>query len=253
MISMLLAGSLVAQELPEDGKLLWLKADAGVETDSEGRVVSWKDQSGQGIDAAQPVEVHRPTLDSAGLNGLPALQFRGESGLWLATSSIQLPSKYTIVSVIDIQKIQHSVLLSQPSQSGEGGVNALSLAIGSAPDRNLNGVVVRTARGNASSNWGATNLQWLGRGPAIVTLVFDGADGNQSVLCYLNGEVAGMSGGAFGPSYDQPLIIGGLATGWPSLGGDVSEILIYDGVLNHSDRKSAETALATKYGISMAQ
>lgn len=58
------AGAAEAGPLPEAGRVLWLRADQGVEL-SEGRVVRWRDQSGAGHDAEVPAEFVGPTCDTA--------------------------------------------------------------------------------------------------------------------------------------------------------------------------------------------
>lgn len=243
--------SLPAQKFPDDPLILWLKADAGVECDAEGRIQAWKDQSGNQRDAIQNDESHRPMYDSNGQNGLPTAQFQKESGLFLETPAVVLPRTYSVFLVLDIKKIQFSVALSQVGLTGDD-VNAAGLVVGSAPDRTTNGVAARTSEGDANSAWETTELQWLGIGPSIVTLLMEGDQKFPSVQYFLNGEPAGASGGSFGTSFDQPLIIGGVAAGWPSLGGDISEVVIFEGVLDQENRKKVEAALSEKYGISVA-
>ena len=46
--------------LPAGGMRLWLRADAGVETDESGAVLLWKDQSPEHNDLAQKVPANRP-------------------------------------------------------------------------------------------------------------------------------------------------------------------------------------------------
>ena len=57
---------------------LWLKADAGVVTNSAGLVSQWQDQSGNSNHASQSSANEQPTLVSAsGLGGRPAVRFNG--------------------------------------------------------------------------------------------------------------------------------------------------------------------------------
>lgn len=63
------------------GLVLWLKSDSGVVTNSEGRVSSWADQSGQGNDVSQNDEKLKPVILEDALNSLPVMRFRGDNKL----------------------------------------------------------------------------------------------------------------------------------------------------------------------------
>jgi hypothetical protein len=57
---------------------LWLRADAGVVADAEGRVSRWKDQSGHTNNASQENPDNQPLLvHPPGLGGKPAIRFNG--------------------------------------------------------------------------------------------------------------------------------------------------------------------------------
>jgi hypothetical protein len=79
--SVAVAGSNAAPTLPTvtSGTLqLWLKADAGVVTNSSGKVSQWQDQSGNANHASQANANEQPLLVSAtGLGGKPAVRFNG--------------------------------------------------------------------------------------------------------------------------------------------------------------------------------
>ena len=70
-----------ADPLPRDlkGCVLWVKADAGVATDSKGRVTQWLDQSGQGHHIDK-VSGNAPVL-ATGLNSKPVVRFDGQGSL----------------------------------------------------------------------------------------------------------------------------------------------------------------------------
>ncbi|HEY4415516.1 MAG TPA: LamG-like jellyroll fold domain-containing protein [Verrucomicrobiae bacterium] len=61
--------------------IVWLKADAGVDTDGSGNVTQWNDQSSYGHNALDNLAVNQysapPTLAAGAVNGLPALSFNG--------------------------------------------------------------------------------------------------------------------------------------------------------------------------------
>ena len=68
----------LAQSPPTTGLQLWLKADAGVTTNSSGLVTTWADQSGLGNDAIQTNAAVAPSLVMNSLNGKPTLRFPGD-------------------------------------------------------------------------------------------------------------------------------------------------------------------------------
>ena len=70
-----------ADSLPRDikGCVLWVKADAGVAADSNGRVTKWLDQSGQGHDIDK-VSGDAPVL-ATGLNNQTVVRFDGQGSL----------------------------------------------------------------------------------------------------------------------------------------------------------------------------
>ena len=60
------------------GLRMWLRGDAGVVADSSGRVSVWRDQSGNGADAQQPVSSRQPVRVPLVVNGMPGLAFDGQ-------------------------------------------------------------------------------------------------------------------------------------------------------------------------------
>ena len=74
----LATGGTQAQTLPvTSGLQLWLKADAGVTTNSSGLVSAWADQSPLGNTATQSDTTKSPTLVPNALNGRAVLSFPG--------------------------------------------------------------------------------------------------------------------------------------------------------------------------------
>lgn len=60
-----------------DDLQLWLRADAAVAYDSQGRVTRWADQSGRGSNSFQIDDARKPRFIREGLNGKPVLRFDG--------------------------------------------------------------------------------------------------------------------------------------------------------------------------------
>ena len=78
MLAGLLTNASKAQTLPPSDLLLWLMADAGVDT-LNGTVSRWHDQSGNGNDVIQTNASRQPLLVANILNGKPVIRFGGES------------------------------------------------------------------------------------------------------------------------------------------------------------------------------
>ncbi|HEY1040075.1 MAG TPA: LamG-like jellyroll fold domain-containing protein, partial [Bacteroidia bacterium] len=56
--------------------VLWLKANAGTSTTTDGAAISsWNDQSGNGVNVSQSTAAQRPTYKSSLMNGMPAIEF----------------------------------------------------------------------------------------------------------------------------------------------------------------------------------
>lgn len=77
-------------ELP--GLILWMRADAGVTKDAEGRVSAVKDQSGKGNDFIQTDVKLQPLLVKAD-NGQPVLRFDGADDALFLANPIPLAGK----------------------------------------------------------------------------------------------------------------------------------------------------------------
>jgi tRNA A-37 threonylcarbamoyl transferase component Bud32 len=80
------AEPLFARKIPSQGLILWLRADAGVET-SETAVTRWADQSGGGHHAV--ANQSGPRLTPSAIRGLPALLFAGKD------DDLQLPEGFS--------------------------------------------------------------------------------------------------------------------------------------------------------------
>ena len=114
---------------------LWLKADAGVVTNSAGQVSQWQDQSGNANHASQSVANNQPTLVSAArLAGKPAIRFNGiqdnVNGDYLsATRNVGVPNALTTFAVYNSFSNEPNGsamwFIGQPPAYGAGRADAL--------------------------------------------------------------------------------------------------------------------------------
>ena len=69
---------------------LWLRADAGVATNSSGNVTNWSDQTISGLDLSQSTAGLQPLWVTNAFNGQPVVRFNGTS--YLARTAVPLSS-----------------------------------------------------------------------------------------------------------------------------------------------------------------
>jgi hypothetical protein len=241
-----------AQTLPvTSGLQLWLKADAGITTNSSGEVTAWADQSGLGNNATQTNSAAAPSLELNALNGKPTLRFGGDTRYMDVADSASISSLASGATIL-------AVLLYDDLTGGyRCGV---SKTVGNAP-------APFDWWNNAGSSGGDTYL-WLGSGPgstltdfistappptgAYMVLGFDW--GNGVVDQYLNN----LGNGTFtytGSPTDGggPLRIGSRDDLVTQLKGNFAEVLIYQPPLDTADRNSVLSYLQTKWKLSFVQ
>lgn len=87
-------------EVPREGLALWLRADRGVVTNENGRVVEWRDQSGQGRTAAAQLEEYQPLWRAAGTTtSRPVIELDTASRQLLVDNNVYVGSPCTVVLV----------------------------------------------------------------------------------------------------------------------------------------------------------
>ena len=244
VIALLLAPlSLRAQSLPTvTSGTLNLHLDAGVGVSTAGTAVTqWDDQSGNNNHFGQATPADRPQLIGSALNGLPAVRFSNSDlnviGTGLNSNPAQPFSFFAVTA---------------------GGTNPRGL-FDSAPGQ---ANVFRHYADNNVELWnGAPNLGFSL--DAAGSVVSTSAYLNNSKRNLSNREFFGPNGldakGAFstnttGINFTNPNI-GSInnSFGVGAYGGDVSELLVYQGQLSVPDRFAVEQYLRNKYGINPAE
>ena len=239
-----------AQTVPiTSGLQLWLKADAGVTTNSGGFVTSWADQSGNGHNAIQTNTAVAPTIQLGAQNGKPTLRFPGDVTRYLDVADTGSISNLTTdVTIL-------AVLLYDDLTGGYRCGVSKTVGNGPAPFDWWN---------TASANGGAANF-WLGAAPDNTTysdlvgtqaprvgvynlMGFDWGNGVRNE--YLNNLANGTS--AFtGTTADSglPLRIGSRDDLATQLKGNFAELLIYQPALDDADRAAVIKYLQTKWNL----
>lgn len=85
-------------ELPKDGLMAWYRADQGVVADVNGRISTWRDQSGGKLDLLAAEDQYKPHLVAKFWNGLPLVEFDGVQNKLLCPLSDAKPESMTVIA-----------------------------------------------------------------------------------------------------------------------------------------------------------
>lgn len=233
-----------AQPVPmnvKEGLSVWLRADSGVLTDDQGRVMLWRDmfpepKSGElPHDASQSRESHRPQLIADAIGGQPAVRFqRGQEYLHVAGQVIQ-GQQFSIIAVVSDQA------------AGSGHRDIISNW--RARDRTTNSIFL--------GNTGASTVRFtdgFGQAGNIVRpespFVLTAISGREQAATYQNNTLLATSGTLSERNAAAPYVIGVQGNyGAEWWHGDIAEILIYNRAIEAGDRELLWQYLAGRYGI----
>ncbi|MCX6930106.1 MAG: Ig-like domain-containing protein [Verrucomicrobia bacterium] len=248
LLAAILPLSSPAQTLPvTNGLQLWLKADAGISTNSSGVVTTWADQSGSGNDATATDPTKAPTFQLNALNGKPTLRFGGDTRYLDVANSASISDLANDVTILTLVKYDDVT----------GGYRCcLGKSVG-------NGPAPFDWWNNAGASGGRTYF-WLGNGtpssytsfislvppPVGVYNVMGFSWGNGIVDQYLNDVSNGHFTYTITPADGGgPLRIGSRPDLVTQLKGNLAEVLIYQPALSDADRTAVIGYLSTKYAL----
>ena len=239
---------LQGQTLPiTSGLQLWLKADAGVTTNSAGLVIGWADQSGNGNNAA-PTNgntAYSPTYLANSQNGLPTLRFPGGSKA-LDVPDISVSSTSTISGLTN----DVTLIILKEDDSYAGYRAGISKSFGNAPGPFdfYNNASVDAGETIFYLKDGTANTSFIGNSfkpqPGVYqVLSFTYANG--SVTHYINNAVAAYFNAGMQPNASSnsiwsaangpgPLRIGSREDFVTQLVGNMAEVLIFQPALTES-------------------
>ena len=223
---------------------LWLKADAGVET-SDGKVTTWKDQSGNNRNASQGTAPDRPTLVASGLNGHPVLRFDGNDGLTLGNISAAFPSAATLFIVATINDDNYNLFTTKSGADSHGGSDTWwrFSSIGTP------------AAYMAVFNPNRTYAVLEGRVPSSGSHLFAVESSGSQWEMSIDGSGGGANNSGSHRAGDEYRI--GMPDNNPPTGeaakflnGDIAEIILFDRALTETERHQVGSYLSKKYGLS---
>ncbi|NQX60788.1 S-layer homology domain-containing protein [Paenibacillus qinlingensis] len=249
---------------------LWLKADAGVTADANGKVSQWADQSGKGNHVTQATATKYPSLVTDAVYGKPAIRFTGDVGgssnqflskdlvadskAWTGNSTVIMVMQQTSLAQLNAKGIFSNDLGSNIGAwsivTSTGNPQRL-MVLGPKEKADAPGVVDGTSNANLEAASTST--------PTIMTVTIDTtSDATLGIIsAYKNGVLSSMNGTSVGQvknafykkfnNFKHYVIGKSYSTSELNMAADVSEVLVYKGVLSDSDRQTVETYLMNKY------
>ncbi len=214
---------------------LWLRSDVGIIGGIAPKVAVWEDQTGIFNDAEQTNSASQPVWQDAQINDLPSILFDGNNKQLLVPDSPPLRPSQMSLFVVG----RHS-----------GGASD-GVFLSKAPS-NLNSGY---AMGRTSSG---SKVSFIIQGNTAASLplatgtlgIFSGVfDGKRIKLSLAGGESVVAPFSELLVSSTAPLVLGGVGSS-KALTGDIAEVLFFNRVLSASEKRSVESYLAGKYGVS---
>jgi hypothetical protein len=216
--------------MPFNGMVLWLKADAGVNTP----VNSWQDQSGLDNSARQPVTANQPTLLNNSINGRPVVHFSGSSeylNLPNVMSGASSGEIFVVTQVPTAMPTTGSVLL-------QFGANA-----------NTYGAVYPWTDGKLYDDFGSSAQQVLGTFPVITQPhIYNVSAQAGSWVARINGNQV-YSNATNTVSFTTTPLLGTRLMKDYTYNGNVAEVIVYNRVLSAEERGLVLSYLDYKYLI----
>jgi hypothetical protein len=235
--------------------VLWLKADAGTSTSTNGSPVSsWTDQSGNGVVLNQAAAAQQPLFVSSLMNGLPSIEFdnNGSSGQndYFITPDNPIFDNTNGYSFFTVTRMKglgdaQSIISKRNNVGNEEAFmmfyytgNRIHLDIDNDNNRFSNGVV-STINTNKIYDvfYDGTLL------PPQRSTIFD-----QEVL-----QITSTEGSSSIPDKNSPLLVGATHSGDPRpFNGYISEIIMFRTKLNDAQRTIINNHLSAKYDIPLS-
>ncbi|MGY5353758.1 hypothetical protein [Wenyingzhuangia sp. IMCC45467] len=216
------------------GSILWLKADAGTNTTTNGvGITSWTDQSGNGFSATGTGDAVYSTANA--INGNPVIYFTDDDQPITGTTVVrgEGPNSSTDKSTSFLVQRKSSTTDDCFIEFYEGGSRQFYI------DR----------RYDANEPFFTLPI-----GVQQIISVSDpgGSGSGANSTIYLNSNNFFTSENLFSTSWENgSYVIGDDSTGGNQLNGEIAEIIYFDYELSNFNRKKVESYLAIKYGITL--
>ncbi|WP_341900697.1 T9SS type A sorting domain-containing protein [Fluviicola taffensis] len=235
--------------------VLWLKADAGTSTSTNGSpVASWNDQSGNGVILNQGTTAQQPQFVSSLMNGFPALEFDNNSSSgqndYLITPDNPIFDNTNGYSFFTVTRMKgfgdaQSIISKRNNVGNEEAFmlfyytgNKLFVDIDNDNNRFSNSAVSAINTNKIYDFFYDGTLL-----PPQRSTIFD-----QEVL-----QTTSVESSSTIPDKNSPLIVGATHSGDPrAFNGYISEIIMYRTKLNDAQRAIINNHLSAKYDIALS-
>jgi hypothetical protein len=210
------------------GLQVWLKPESGIVRDGSDVVSAWQDSSGNGNHCSQATAIARPDYARESFGTMPGVTFDGDD--WLAGAAGMSTGSYTkIVRVSLADLAQQGNMLSSGAAAGVPR-HALFMSTTTAP---------RLWHG---ASFAASNTPMIANRGHVLVATYN-ADTNTGTL-YLDGVQVGT--GTTASDNADPTYQLGAISGSNFLRGAIGEAIVYNRVIDGSERAAVEAYLTDK-------
>lgn len=236
--------------------VLWLKADAGTSSSTNGTALSfWNDQSGNALYVTQTVTAQQPSFATNILNGFPAIQFDNLNGANLNDKMLGPDSP-----LLDNTSGYSFFMVTRPQNVDNNARVIVSKRTTVAVDQSFmqffftgstfyTDIQTNNNRYNTTATF-ASNTNYL------IDQFFDGTQALASrCRTYISGslDITSSETNTLVPDNPSPLVIGSTDASDPRpYGGYIAETIIYRVALNDASRILVDNYLSAKYNISLS-
>ncbi|HQQ97542.1 MAG TPA: T9SS type A sorting domain-containing protein [Cyclobacteriaceae bacterium] len=235
---------------------LWLKADAGTSTTTNGAALSaWTDQSGNANNAAQATPALQPLYKTNVINGMPAIQFDNTAGanadvlIIPDNNNLDNTSGLTIFAITQPNTLDGAARVIVSKRVNVGNQESYMVFFLTSDKLNFD------IDGNGDRF--ATATTFVANTNYLIGMVYDGTLAAASrVRVFVNETLDNASARSESsntiPNYASDITIGltNVADGRP-YGGHIAELIIYRTALNVAERLVVSNYLSAKYNVSI--
>lgn len=235
--------------------VLWLKADAGTSTSTNGSpVASWTDQSGNGVVLSQSSAIQQPLYVSSLMNGFPAIEFdnnngTGQNDFFSAPDNpiFDNTNGYSFFTVTRMKGFGNAQSIIS-KRINVGNQEAFMIFFYSADELTIDI--------DDDNNRFSNNTPSIVNTNKIYDVFYDGTlTSTQRTSVYDQEQllITASETSATIPDKASPLIVGATHVNDPrSFNGYISEIIMYRTKVNNAQRTIINNHLSAKYDIALS-
>ncbi len=225
---------------------LWIKADAGITLDGQGRVIAATDHSGSGHNASVGAG-QGPLLVPSVVGGLPAMRFDG--GRWLSIAGLPLSSQqFTIIAVVNDTRSDGG--FREVISNWDFGNTLSSVFLGTT---SLDPAGPNTTRVRLTDDVGGANQGQGGVGTIsnrTSHFILTGISRSTNAEVFQNRTlIAGRDTPISARNFSTPWVIGRQGPISEFWVGDIAEILVYNADLTRCELDAVYDYLNGRYGL----